>query len=41
MEVVQLKKFKRALTTQPMVAIRDLGENREILAVDADSGACE
>jgi DnaK suppressor protein len=34
MEVVQLEKFKRALTTQQMVAIRDLGENREILAVE-------
>jgi DnaK suppressor protein len=34
MEVVQLKKFKRALTAQQMVAIRDLGENREILAVE-------
>ena len=29
MEVVQLKKFKRMLKAQQMVAIHDLGENRE------------
>jgi len=34
MEVVQLEKFKRALMAQQMVAIHDLGENREILAVE-------
>ena len=34
MEVAQLKKFKRALIAQQMVAIHDLGENREILAAD-------
>jgi DnaK suppressor protein len=34
MDVVQLEKFKRALTTQQQDAIRDLGENREILAVE-------
>jgi DnaK suppressor protein len=34
MEVVQLEKFKRALKAQQMVAIHDLGENREILAVE-------
>jgi DnaK suppressor protein len=34
MEVVQLKRFKRALIAQQMVAIHDLRENREILAVE-------
>jgi DnaK suppressor protein len=34
MEVVQLKKFKRALIAQQMVAMHDLGESREILAVE-------
>jgi DnaK suppressor protein len=34
MEVVQLEKFKRALKAQQMVAIRDLGENREMIAVE-------
>jgi DnaK suppressor protein len=34
MEVVQLEKFKRALTAQQMVAFHDLGENREILALE-------
>jgi len=34
MEVVQLKKFKRALKAQQMVAIHNLGESREILAVE-------
>jgi hypothetical protein len=29
MEVVQLEKFKRALKSQQMVAIHDLGENRD------------
>ena len=34
MDVVQLKTFKRALTTQQTDAIRDLGEEREILATE-------
>ncbi len=34
MEEVQLKKFKRALIAQQMVAIQNLGESREILAVE-------
>ena len=34
MEVVQLKKFKRALKAQQTVAIHGLGENREIIAVE-------
>jgi DnaK suppressor protein len=34
MEVVQLEKFKRALIARRTVAIHDLGENREILAVE-------
>ena len=35
MEVVQLAKFKRELRAQQTVAIHDLGENREIIAVGA------
>jgi RNA polymerase-binding transcription factor DksA len=34
MEVVQLEKFKRALKAHQTVAIHDLGENREIIAVE-------
>jgi hypothetical protein len=34
MEVVQLEKFKRALKAQEMVAIHDLGENRETLTAE-------
>jgi DnaK suppressor protein len=34
MEEVQLQKFKRALKAQQTVAIHDLGENREIIAVE-------
>jgi DnaK suppressor protein len=34
MEVVQLETFKRALKAQQMVAIHDLGENREIIAAE-------
>jgi DnaK suppressor protein len=34
MELVQLKKFKRALQTQHTILIHDLGENREIIAVE-------
>jgi DnaK suppressor protein len=34
MEVVQLEKMKRALKAQQMAAIHDLGENREIIAVE-------
>ena len=34
MEVVQLNKFKRALKAQQMVAIHDLSETREIIAVE-------
>lgn len=34
MEVLQLKKIKRALEAQQMGAIHDLGENREIIAVE-------
>jgi DnaK suppressor protein len=34
MEVVQLEKFKRALKAQQTVAIHDLGENREIIAIE-------
>ena len=34
MQVVQLEKFKGALTNQQTVAIHDLGENREIIAVE-------
>jgi RNA polymerase-binding transcription factor DksA len=34
MEVVQLEEFKRALDARQMVAIHDLGENREILAAE-------
>ncbi|HLM99971.1 MAG TPA: TraR/DksA C4-type zinc finger protein [Bryobacteraceae bacterium] len=37
MEVVQLKKFKRALKAQQMVAIHNLGESREILAVEGSA----
>ena|SRR5579859_2374157 len=34
MEVVQLERFKRALKAQQTVAIRDLGENRQTIAVE-------
>ena len=34
MEVAQLEKFKHALKAQQTVAIHDLGENREIIAVE-------
>ena len=34
MEVVQLEKFKRALKAQQTVAIHDLGENREVIAIE-------
>jgi DnaK suppressor protein len=34
MEAVQLEEFKRVLTAQLMVAIHDLGENRETLVVE-------
>ena len=34
MEVVQLEKFKRALKAQQTVDIHDLGENREIIAIE-------
>ncbi len=34
MEVVQLKKFKRALQAQQAIAIHAMGENREIIAVE-------
>jgi DnaK suppressor protein len=34
MEVVQLEKFKRELKAQQTVAIHDLGENREMMAVE-------
>jgi hypothetical protein len=34
MAVVQSEKFKRALTAQQTVAIHDLGEIREIIAVE-------
>ena len=34
MQAVQLEKFKGALTNQQTVAIHDLGENREIIAVE-------
>ena len=34
MELVQLKKFKRALQTQHTIVVHDLGENREIIAVE-------
>jgi hypothetical protein len=37
MKVGQLKKFKRALKAQQTVAIHDLGENREIIAVEGES----
>jgi DnaK suppressor protein len=34
MEAVQLETFKRVLTAQQIVAIHDLGENRETIAVE-------
>jgi hypothetical protein len=34
MQMVQLEKFKRALKAQQTVAIHDLGENRDIIAVE-------
>jgi DnaK suppressor protein len=34
MEIVQLEKFKRELKAQQTVAIHDLGENRETMAVE-------
>src|SRR5580765_7038819 len=34
MKVVQLERFKRALKAQQRVAIHDLGENREAIAVE-------
>jgi DnaK suppressor protein len=34
MEEVQLEKFKRVLTAQQIVAIHDLGENRETIAAE-------
>jgi hypothetical protein len=34
MEVVHLERFKRALKVQQTVAIHDLGENWEIIAVE-------
>ena len=34
MEVVQLERFKRALKAQQRVAIHDLGENRETIAIE-------
>jgi DnaK suppressor protein len=34
MHMVQLEKFKRALKAQQTVAIHDLGENREVIAVE-------
>jgi hypothetical protein len=34
MEVVQLKRFGRALEVQQTVAVHDLGEDREIIAVE-------
>jgi DnaK suppressor protein len=34
MEAVELKKFKLALEAQQAVAIHELGENREIIAVE-------
>jgi DnaK suppressor protein len=34
MEAVQLEKMKRALKAQQAAAIHDLGENREIIAVE-------
>jgi len=37
MEVVQLEKFKRAQIAQRMAAMHDLGENREILAVESSA----
>jgi RNA polymerase-binding transcription factor DksA len=37
MEVVQLKTFKRALQAQQMIAIHDLGENREIIAAEGSA----
>ena len=37
MEVVQLKRFKRALKFQQTVAVHDLRENREIIAVDGSA----
>jgi len=37
MEAVQLAKFKRALKAQRTVALHDLGENREILAVERNA----
>src|ERR1700690_3910790 len=37
MEAVQLKKFKCALKNQQTVAIHDLGENREIIAIERNA----
>jgi DnaK suppressor protein len=34
MEAVQLAKFKHALKTQQTVVLHDLGENREIIAIE-------
>ena len=34
MEVAQLERFKRALKARQTVAIHDLGENRETIAVE-------
>jgi|SRR5579863_1401450 len=34
MQVAQLEKFAQALKAQQMIAIRDLSENREIIAVE-------
>jgi hypothetical protein len=34
MEVIHLERFKRALKAQQTVAIHDLGENWEIIAVE-------
>ena len=38
MEVVQLEKFKRTLKAQQMIAMHDLGENREILTAERNAG---
>ena len=37
MEVGQLKRLKRALKFQQTVAVHDLRENREIIAVDGSA----
>jgi DnaK suppressor protein len=34
MQMVQLEKFKRALKAQQTAALHDLGENREVIAVE-------